>query len=102
VIPNGSKVSGGADPNKMSVQEIWDLVTQPNAHDHSKTKKPMELGWPGLTMFYQESHLAKKDIPKPSDGFAYEKYIWNDRVDEIAKEGSKLSGHATTPLVVES
>lgn len=98
VLPSGAKVGGD---EKLSITQTWDIVMQPNAHDHYKTKKPMEMGWHGLTMFYQESHMKKKDIPKPTEGWTYEKWLFNERVDGVAKEGSRLTGHALVPKVTE-
>lgn len=58
-----------------------DKLLQASATD-CKNNDAMDLEWGGLTVIHQNSHLAKKDIPKKGTR-EYELYAGNQRADDL-------------------
>ena len=58
-----------------------DKLLQASAID-CKNNDVMDLDWGGLTVIHQNSHLAKKDIPKKGTR-EYELYAGNQRADDL-------------------
>jgi uracil-DNA glycosylase len=60
-------------------------LLQSSAQEDCKNNKVMDLDWGGLTVIHQNSHLAKKDIPKKGT-MAYELYAGNQKADDLCNE----------------
>lgn len=59
-----------------------DKLLQASAETDCKNNNAMDLQWGGLTVIHQNSHLAKKDIPKKGTR-EYELYAGNQRADDL-------------------
>lgn len=65
-----------------------DKLLQASAAKDPKNNDVMDVEWGGLTIIHQNSHLAKKDIPKKGS-FEYELYAGNQQADDLCNEELK-------------
>lgn len=72
------KLRGG---NPVNIQECWDSMMQPGAHDYFAHPVDMDIEWKGLTVIHQRSHQM---VPDNNTQIAKERWLMNKMADEAA------------------